>query len=351
MPFQRPTLSELIARITADFVSRLALAGAVLRRSVIAVFARVEAAAVHGLYGYIEYLSRQFFADTAEDEWLLRKAALYGIYPQDAVPASGDIQFTISGANITIPEGTVVQRTDGVQFATTADLTIVAGSGTVEVEALVAGANGNTPSGAPVTLVSPITGVFSQAVVGASGIVDGSDQESVESVRERLLNRLRQPPHGGAAADYVTWAREVPGVTRAWVYPAWLGPGTVGVTFVTDGADPIIPTPTKVDEVQAYIDTVKPVTADVTVFAPEEFPVDITLSITPDNTAVRQAAEAEIADLFTRVGEPGATIYPSQISEAVSLAQGEEHHDLTVPAAPVTPAANEIPVLGTITWL
>lgn len=351
MPFQRPTLSELVVRITSDFFSRLALNGAVLRRSVVAVLARIEAGAVHGLYGYIEYLSRQFFADTAEDDWLLRKASLYGIYPIDAVAAQGDVEFSITGANITIPQGTVVQRTDGAQFATVADLTISAGSGTVGVEAVIPGAAGNTPAGAMVSLVSPITGVFSQAEVVGPGIVDGSDQESIESVRNRLLNRLRQPPHGGAAFDYVTWALEVPGVTRAWVYPAWLGPGTVGVTFATDDTDPIIPTPTKVSEVQAYIDTVRPITAQVTVFAPEELPIDISLSVTPDTTAVRQAVESEIADLFRRSGEPGVTIYPSSINEAISLAQGEDHHTLVAPAAPITPAENQIPVLGTVTWL
>lgn len=350
MAFQRPTLSELIDRIQADFVSRLSLTGAVLRRSVIAVLSRVQAGAVHGLYGYLDYLSRQFFADTAEDEWLLRKAALYGIYPKDAVPATGDVEFTATGTNITIPEGTVVQRDDGAQFATTADLTIASGSGTVEVEALEPGSDGNTPAAAPVSLVSPIAGIYSQAAVGAGGLVDGSDKESTESVRARLLNRLREPPHGGSAADYVTWALEVAAVTRAWVYPNWLGPGTVGVAFVTDDSDPIIPTPTKVEEVQEYIDTVKPVTADVTVFAPGEYVVDITVELTPDTSAVREAAEAEIADMFARVGEPGATIYPSQISEAISLAAGEEHHTLVSPAAPVTPAESEIPVLGTITW-
>lgn len=349
MPFQRPTLSELIERITADFISRLSLAGAVLRRSVVAVLSRVEAGAVHGLYGYIEYLSRQFFADTAEAEWLLRKAALYGIYPKEAVAAEGPVTFTTT-ASVTIPEGTVVQRSDGAQFATVADVT-VNGSGSVGVQALVAGADGNTPGGAVVTLVSPITNVFAQATVGVNGIVDGSDEEDVESVRERLLTRLRQPPHGGSAADYVTWALEVPGVTRAWVFPNWMGPGTVGLTFVTDDTDPIIPTPTKVQEVQDYIDTVKPVTADVTVFAPAEYVVDISIALTPNTTAVQQAVEAEIADLFSRTSEPGSTIYPSQISEAISLAPGEEHHDLVSPTAPITPAANELPVLGTITWL
>ncbi len=40
---------------------------------------------------------------------------------------------------------------------------------------------------------------------------------------------------------YEQWAREVPGVARAFVYPNYFGLGTVGITFLTDGIDSRVP--------------------------------------------------------------------------------------------------------------
>ena len=54
MSFERPTLPDLVSRIQTDFVSRLALTGAVLRRSVVTVLARVLAGAAHMLHGHLE---------------------------------------------------------------------------------------------------------------------------------------------------------------------------------------------------------------------------------------------------------------------------------------------------------
>ena len=41
--------------------------------------------------------------------------------------------------------------------------------------------------------------------------------------------------------DYVAWATEVPGVTRAWCSPNGMGAGTVVVRFVRDDDDDPIP--------------------------------------------------------------------------------------------------------------
>ncbi|MFC7611718.1 baseplate J/gp47 family protein [Teichococcus aestuarii] len=51
-----------------------------------------------------------------------------------------------------------------------------------------------------------------------------------------MLDRFRAPPQGGAVADYETWARAVPGVTRAWIAPNGMGAGTVVVYAMLDDA-------------------------------------------------------------------------------------------------------------------
>ena len=54
MSFERPTLKTLIGRIEDDAESRIGVSQ--LRRSNANVFSRVLAGAVHGLYGFIEYI-------------------------------------------------------------------------------------------------------------------------------------------------------------------------------------------------------------------------------------------------------------------------------------------------------
>ena len=57
------------------------------------------------------------------------------------------------------------------------------------------------------------------AYVGVNGIGGGADVESDEDLRARVLFRKRNPPHSGSKSDYIAWALEVPGVTRAFVSP------------------------------------------------------------------------------------------------------------------------------------
>jgi uncharacterized phage protein gp47/JayE len=152
----------------------------------------------------------------------------------------------------------------------------------------------------------------------------------------------------------VTVARRGPnaGDERVWVAALENGPGTVVVRFMADdGAGGMaIPDAGDVAAVQAYIDTVRPVTAVVTVAAPTAVPMDFEIALTPDTAAVRAAVQAELADLLLREASPGGTILISHIREAVSIAAGETDHVLTSPAANVEHGAGEIATLGAFTW-
>lgn len=351
MPFSRPSLTEIADRTFADLTSRLNLAGAVLRRSIVGVLSRVLSGVSHMLHGHIEWVSRQVIPDTAEDEHLQRWAAIWLNVPRkDAEFATGSVTFTGTINGTTIPAGTLLKRADGAEFETDADATLSAGTATAAVTAVLAGADGNTDAAVTLTLVNPIAGINSSATVAGGALTNGSDVEDDDSVRERLLARIQQPPHGGALFDYVTWAKEVPGVTRAWAYGAHMGLGTVGVTFVRDDDASIIPDGAEVTAVQNYIDERRPVTADVTVFAPTAVPLNFTIAVTPNTAAVKAAIEAELRDLLRRDAEPGGTIYRSRIIEAVSVAAGESHNTVTVPAADVTHTTGEIATFGAITW-
>ncbi len=350
MSLIRPELSEIIQRVQQDFISRLSLTGALLRRSVVGVLGRVLAGISHELHGYVQFLSRQVFPDTSELEYLERQGALYAINRKAATFAGGNVTF--SGDNGTlIPTGTLLQRSDGIRYETQADGTIASGTATVAVAATTAGETGNADVGVSLSLVSPIIGVNAAAVVAAGGLTLGSDQESDDDLRTRIIERLQFAPQGGAAKDYVAWAKEVAGVTRAWVFPGELGAGTVTVRFVRDDDASIIPDGAEVTAVQDYIDERRPVTADVTVVAPIAAALNFTIELTPDTTAIRTAVEAELRDLLARDDVvPGGTVLLSKIMTSIGIAEGVGDFDLTAPAANVTHTTGQMPVFGAITW-
>lgn len=356
MPFARPSLSDLITRIRGDLRGRLEVDGPLLRRAMIDVLGAVWAGAVHILYGYLDWVSKQIFADTADSDTLIRKAALYGITPVAALFATGNA--TVTGTNGTVIPINTVLRLDAVTsyYVTTAQ-TIALGTATLPVTAKLAGSAANVPSGTVLTFESPIAGVSSTATVTAAGIAGGADQETTDALRARFLLRLQQPPQGGANQDYIAWALAAASfVTRAWAYPNELGLGTVVVRFVEDNnQSSIFPVSGDVATVQTYINGQRPITAAVTVMAPTNLVVPFSIHLVPSNTTTQAAVQAQLVDLFKRVAQPGdgagrGTVLLSAIRTAIGTAAGVTDYSITAPAADVVPALGQLPTVGTITW-
>lgn len=355
MPFARPTLAEIAERIAADLESRLPGADARLRRSVLEVLGRTEAGAVHGIYGFGQFVARQVMPDTAETEFLDRWARIWGIGRKPAWPAAGvAVVAGIDGG--VIPAGTVLQRGDGQTYATSAEATIAAGTASLSISAEVAGAAGNATAGTKLTFVSPVADIEGAATVVGDGLLQGSDREADASVLDRMLLRIQEPPHGGAGNDYVAWAldRDAHGidVTRAWVAAGEFGPGTVTVRFVMDESyGDGVPQPADVAAVAASIAPLRPVTAEVHVVAPVPHPVTFVIGgLAPASVAVRDAVVAELRDLIRREAEPGGTLLVSHVREAISVAAGEGDHRLLYPTDDLRMGTGVMVTFGGAEW-
>ena len=348
MSFNRPQLAELVQRVRNDMLSRLTTDD-VLRRADAEVLTRVISGVTHGLYGFIEWVSRQILPDTSDTDILDRQASIWGVARKPAAVATGTVSFVVQPGAV-IPAGTLLQALDGVQYQTTADATGSAPSCSAPVESVLAQAAANRSTGQSLSLVSPVFGVQTSVVAGE--LSGGADIETDDALRARLLSRIQQPPHGGASYDYVAWALEVEGVTRAWCYPQELGIGTVTVRFVRDNDASPIPDAGEVATVQAYIDALRPVTAQLVVVAPIAAPVNFTITgLVPSTSAVRAAVEAELADLLLREAVPGGTILLSHLRAAISAATDENDYVLTAPTADVTNTVGRMSTMGSITWL
>lgn len=351
MPFERPSLSELQERIRADIRARLPGAQPELRRSLLGLLADIEAGGIHGVYGYLDFLAKQLFPDTAESDYLQRWVRIWRIPAVDPTAATGDVTFA-GNDDVVIPQDTRLQAKSGAEYLTDEAVTIVGGTATISVTATETGEDGNQDAGTELELVSSPSGVEGTATVGAEGLTGGTDPETEERLRERLLARIQRPPHGGSKDDYIQWALEGhPDVTRAWVYPNEMENGSVTTRIMTDEATADgTPTTEVVDAVLAYIESVRPVASVPYVVAPVAVPLDLQITIVPDTQTVRDRIELAVRDFLRREAEPGSTIYLSQLSGIIYVAAGESLHTLISPVADVTHVTNEIATPGVFTW-
>lgn len=351
MPLNRPTLTELITRIDGDVDARLAGIDPRLRRSLTEAIVRAHAGAMHGLYGELDAIALDAIPDTAVGDALIRWATMYGVTGLSGTAATGFGTATGSEGE-EIPTGSLLQLGDGTEFVTLGSATISAGEATLALEASSTGSAGNADTGSIVTFISPISGIDLQVTVDAPGLTGGIDADDDEALQASLVARIQNPEQGGNLADFERWTFEAAaGITRRWVFPPQVGSALVGVVFVRDDETPITPDAGEMQEVQDYLDVKRPLGSRPVVVAPTLVPLDVTMSLTPNTAAVQAAVEAELADMILRDAAPSGTILLSHIREAVSLADGETDHNVTIPSADVTHAAGELAVPGSVTFL
>lgn len=347
--FTRPDLPSLITTIRSDLLTRFK-SDVVLRRLDAEVYSRVMAAAVHTLYGYLDYLARNMLPDLADEQWLSRHGNLKQVTRKQPTTAGGYIRWEGVSAGITLPQGAEIQTDDQRQYVTTEDAKV--GEDAIlraPVEALEAGTSGNLDDGTPMRLMTPVSGLSSTGY--ADSVEGGTDLEDIEDWRSRIMARWYYTPQGGADSDYQIWATDVAGITRAWVFRHYAGRGTVGVMPANSDLDNPVPDATLIDAVKQYILPLAPVAGSgLFVFPPELKKIDFEIALAKDTTAIRDAVVKEIKSAIFRDGEPGGKIYLSRISEAISLATNQYAHKLITPTNDIELGAYELPVLGSITW-
>lgn len=377
MAFSLPSLKDLAERTRQSFRANLKGSDAWVWPNNVYASAKVIAGATFEVFGFAAYIEKQIFAHRAPDiESLTRHGDEYGITRKPAAPANGNVTFTITD-NAVIATGAVLRRVDGVEFIVSAGGTLATtGTLTLPVVAAADGLAGNTEPNTSLEIISGVTTTSDTAptsAVDGAGIGLGADVEDIESFRSRILFRKRNPPHGGAASDYVLWAGQVSGVSffgnkpTVYVERLWQGPGTLRVfPLMYDLYSNGIPLPADVARVQEYIEAVRPAGAVVTVAAPVPVVVPVVVSgLQPNTVEVQEAVRAELADAFVRLSRPagsdvtfGSMPYlaspfsfsRSWIWQAVANATGETRHAITSPSADIALAPGQMAVLGNISF-
>lgn len=322
---------------------------------------------VADLYKLLAEVAPQGFAGTASGPWLDLKAQEVGITRNPARKTEGLVTFfrTDAAGQVQIPAGTVVRTEAGasgeyLRYLTSVDAVLPDGALEVVVPVLAEfpGAQYNVGEGLITVLVTNIPGV--EGVRNDAGWItsEGADEEDDESLRQRYFLRWSELSLGGTRQAYISWARSVPGVRDVAVddnFPR--GQGTVDV-IITGTAGP--PSQALIDEVQAYVDQRRPVTANVLVKAPTAQPVDVTLTVwipadTGEVAAVQADVEAAVRALFglqevdgiaaLRIGED---LLRARLVAIVMARQHVVNVDVASPAADVAIPVDGLATLGTL---
>ena len=310
------------------------------------------AAQIYAMYVQAQWVERQCFPQTAEGEDLDRHAALRGLERREAAKAEGSIQFSVDTASATdrpIPAGTVCMTAGLVRFETVEEGTLPAGELTtlVRARAVEAGAAGNAAAGTILSLAVAPVGV--SRCVNPEGFSGGTDRESDEALRERVLDSFKRMPNGANAAFYQQEALSLPEVAAATVVARPRGVGTVDVFLATAAG---LPDSGLLEQVAAHLEERREIAVDVQVKAPEVRTVDVSVQVAArpgaDFNTVRQAVESAVRGWFD--GRLlGQSVLRAQLGALIFGVEGVENYALTAPAADVAAAVDELPQLGTLT--
>lgn len=363
MPWTTPTIQQVRQASRAYVMSALPGSDALIPNSNLRVVADVNAGLAHLNLQYLDWLANQLLPITSEAEFLDRWGYMYLLNSDGsrgrkmATYSTGTALATGTSGTI-IPAGLTMTAGNGLIYSVTTQQTIGgAGTTTVPLTCLTAGTAGNLEIGSMLSISgNPVT------VSINGGMDNGTDTETDDELRTRVLARLISPPMGGDAADYVSWALAVPGVTRAWCAPNELSVGTVTVRFMCDdlrASNGGFPIQDDINAVTSYLNTKRPVTVkDFWVTAPIPQPVNFTVNnLDPDDSTTWANVVASVNDMLFQKARPASaqdgvlipaqTIYSAWVSAAIMNTPGVDSFDLVMSDA-VMPYDGAIAVLGTV---
>ena len=324
-------LKDLLSRVTSDVDKR---EGSVIYDAM-APCAYKLAEYYAQLDNFIDLVS----GDTAVGTYLDRVVADYGI--------------TRKAATAAVREVTTSEAVDiGSRWAIedlVYDITALVSNNTYSAACETAGTIGNTYSGA----LSNIDNTSDASVALGEILTEGTDEETDDNLRERFYEQVRNPSTSGNAADYRKWALSVSGVGGAKVFPLWNGNGTVKVLIVDSGM--AIDTSLE-STVAAYLETMRPIGATVTVASPTGLGITVSAEIVLDGSQT-------LADVQSAFTEALTTYLKSTVFETYSVSYAKigsllltthgvsDYSGLQVNGATanITIADTQMPICGTVT--
>lgn len=349
VPSYEDLLSDALAKAPQDVDTR---EGSLLYTAVAPVCAELAQA-----YIQLDAALDLLFFDTSQGQALDRLATQWGIQRQTATAAVCRAIFkNTSGAPFSVPVGMRLGY-NGIFYKVLEKLE----DGVFSLECETTGTVGNQVSG----VLLPVDYLDDFGSAQLDGLITaGLDEETDDSLRQRLEDRVRAPAFGGNIADYQDKVKSISGVGAVKVTPGPDGAGTVGLTILDDSFSPA--SSELVEMVQAAADPGEngkgfaPIGHRVTVAAAVPKTVDLTAAVTFQDgsqsddmeSAIRNAAEDYFLELRREWERSAKTVVRlSKVVMAILEIDGvldAVSVTLNGTAANLEIAELEVPILGTL---
>ena len=302
------------------------------------------ASEVQSLLAQADWVLDQSFPQTAVGQYLDYHAETRALTRLPAAKAAGVLRFSTPSAAVTdyeIEQGSVAMTSGGVRFETTKKAVLLKGETYVDIPASAVEAGA-------IHLMSVYPVGITQCT-NPEAFSGGSDEESDEKLRERVLESYKRLPNGANAAFYEQEAMSFPNVAAAKAVGRARGIGTVDVYVSTHAG---APDEKLLGEIEAVLQKKREIAVDVEVKAPTEKTVNMSAELTAEQgwtmQEITDAATAALQAYFTgeRLGE---AVYTAKLASILYGVEGVKNCHLLTPDEDVSVSATELPVLGTVT--
>lgn len=310
------------------------------------------AAQVYALYVQAEWVIRQAFPQTAEQDYLDRHAQLRGLVRKPPTAARGIIRFFLNEASDTprpIPKGTVCMTTGAIRFETTEDGVIPAQQTYADIPAcaLAAGSEGNVAAHTVKRMAVAPVGIV--RCDNPSPFLGGADTELDSELRKRVLDTFLRLPNGANAAYYEQMALSFHEVAAVSVIPRSRGVGTVDVVVATQSG---LPNEDLIKQLGDYFQERREIAVDVQVHAPTTVSTDVNVRIKPKPgvpfSTLSPQVEHQLRAWFSgeRLGKP---LLLAELGHLIYSLDGVENYSIVSPSTDLKLNRNQLPTLGKLT--
>jgi baseplate J-like protein len=238
MAYKNKTIEEVQQLLIRSFEHEFNTQLRILPKSFIKILCKVFAGIFIVVYKLVGWYFLQMFPETAD--WkevtilgvrlrpLVKLGVLFGVgEPLAGVQWRGVITIDVLTQGSVLYSGTQLKsNVTGKLYIVEETKTLLQTKETVSVVCTEIGTVGNLEKNDTLNFVNPYGFIKTEAIVSDVARV-GLDNELESSYRNRVINRFRLQPQGGALADYRIWASEVPGVLNVYPYNDKEQPGGV----------------------------------------------------------------------------------------------------------------------------
>lgn len=298
----------------------------------------------------LDELIEAFYVNPRSGPYLDAHADLFAMARREGTCSAAKVQF-YGRDGVTIPAKTGFVTSGALGFQTVGDVIIKDGSAVGYLRSAQVGRKYNVPSGAVNQILRTIPGLEAFEVGEATG---GTDPETDTALYERLDEKRKRPPTSGNEAHYREWALSVDGVGAVRVTPRWKGPGTVLVLIVGYDRRPV--DDVVADACKTYIETRRPVGADVTVASAKAVEVGVSAQVVLHTgaslTAVKAAFVSKLDTYLAGLAFEEFAVHANRVGALLMSIDGVVDYDgLTLNGAEenLELDSDEVPVTGEVT--